>query len=227
MLNENTNVELGLSNGSYGIIASHNGNDGVQFPVGTVFTEVEFDGAKFLESSNVPLLVLMQFSTPITKIKLPGFPEDLLDLKIRPIGRTTAQYSKAQGLRFGIIQVPISPASSVTIFKAQGLTLPLVIAPAFAGHERVPRTALYVLLSRVRSSDCVVLLEHLGKAELGHFRPSANCFLDQIRLQEIMRKSFPLEQVTEMIEEAIKCAFDFKNEMLNRVKELQNRQNTF
>lgn len=190
-ITQNLAVELCLANGTEGNLV------GVEFPRGTTFEATSCFDVSCMVASNLPDVAYVQASIvesvlpsrfesipakipansiPLFPIQTPNFSADLKGRK-----KLTA------GNRMTMRQLPFVPAFSATTYKVQGVTADALLS--FPFFSTCPVTslfaALYVVLSRVRTSKSLFLLEKITKRHQKHFVPPKELLQEQERLEQL------------------------------------------
>ncbi|TEB26515.1 hypothetical protein FA13DRAFT_1595676, partial [Coprinellus micaceus] len=141
----NISTELGITNGSQGILKK-------------VMTEILDDG------SVIAKVALVHF--PLSKVRLYGlpagyFPIEPITWSFTAMLPSTSRGAKRDSLRIRRYQLPIQPAFAVTGQSAQGKTLPTVLASLHEGGF-----GAYVAASRAKSREGLCIIRSVQLSDL-------------------------------------------------------------
>jgi hypothetical protein len=187
MVTHNLAVELGVANGTPGRLAHW------QFPPTVTFTPALDDalgGARVLVASDLPELVLIRIERPrFEPFEALGAAAEGL-FPIFPLKGSakvpTAAAKFAPTVSISLLSLPIVPAHSVTIHKAQGISLERLIIGSWRSSDRHSATLqqAYVALSRVRSSQGLLLLAAMPLSFI-NARPPPALDVEMMRLKQL------------------------------------------
>jgi hypothetical protein len=187
MVTHNLAVELGVANGTTGSLAHW------QFPADCALTPVLDDalgGARVLLASTLPEFALIRIDAPrFDRFQSLGATADGL-FPIFPLKGAarvpTGPGKLAPTVSITLTSLPLVPANAITIHKAQGISLNTLIIGSWRTADRHSATLqqVYVALSRVRSSQGLLLLQELPLSFLGA-KPPAALDTEMARLKQL------------------------------------------
>jgi hypothetical protein len=191
MMTHNLAVELGVANGTTGRLAHW------QFPATVTFTpalDEALGGARVRVASSLPEFVLIRVDEPrFDPFRSLGESADGL-FPIFPLKGSarvpTGPGKYAPTVSISVTSLPMAPANAVTIHKSQGLSFDRLIIGSWRSHDRRAASLqqAYVALSRVRSSQGLLLLEPMPLSFITA-RPPDALGAEMLRLQQLANRT--------------------------------------
>lgn len=189
-ITQNISVDIGISNGSTGVLK------GFKFPESTTFKNCTVFDIDCQVASQLPICVYI--SIPLYKnisqqrfSLTPGIYDDsTVPVCAFSSGKFTPKIfsnNRIKSAKIQLKQIPIVPSFCVTSYKVQGMTVPGIISlPFFGNVGACPSYAsLYVVLSRAKSISDVILLEKICERHVSYFKPPQSLLLEWCRLKEL------------------------------------------
>lgn len=186
LVTKNLATELGIANGSRATV------EGVQFPVGSAFRELVIDGGGvvLLPSAPAEVIWIRVEGRGALCPRLPCVP-DSAGSGVFPVtmakfrGRIKLPKEAGAAVVCAVVeQFPLTPAFVMTPYKLQGRTVPMLCIPAWPS-SRCPSCTAYLILSRPKALNQLMLLLPLTRASVQKFAPSRAVVVEDERLGQL------------------------------------------